>query len=63
MPRASVTAMTVEEARRLMGRAVLYSPGDGEPETVDITDVDSFLVYVSWRDRDQHKAVMSRPGT
>lgn len=55
--------MTVEEARRLMGRAVLYSPGDGEPETVDITDVDSFLVYVSWRDRDQHKAVMSRPGT
>lgn len=40
-----------------MGRAVLYSPGDSEPETVVITDVDSFLVYVSWRDRDQHKAV------
>jgi hypothetical protein len=40
-----------------MGRAVLYSPGDGEPEEVVITDVGSFLGYVSWREREQHKAV------
>jgi hypothetical protein len=49
--------MTVEEARRLMGRAVLYSSGLDEPEKVIITSVASFTVFVSWCDRDQHKAV------
>jgi hypothetical protein len=51
--------VTREEARGLIGRTVLYSPGNGEPEEVVITYVSLVLVDISWPDREQHKTVLA----
>lgn len=51
--------MTKEEARSLVGRAVLYSSGFGEPEKVVITAMGLLLVEISWPDSERRMPVLS----
>jgi hypothetical protein len=57
--RVSVTAMTKEEARSLVGCAVLYSSGCGEPEKVIITEVTTITVGISWPDSERRTRVLA----
>jgi hypothetical protein len=50
--------MTKEEARSLVGRAVLYSSGFEEPEKVVITEATPITVEISWPDSEQRMRVL-----
>lgn len=51
--------MTKEEARSLVGRAVLYSSGFSEPEKVVITEATEITVEISWPDSERRARVLS----